>query len=44
MQNDYIMSNCVDDDIGNREEIELIIMRVVVYNEFEMFMKYGDFE
>lgn len=44
MQNDYIMSNCVDDDIRNREETELIIMRVAVHNEFEMSMKHGDFE
>lgn len=44
IENAYIMSNWVDDDVGKREETALISMRGDMHIEFEMSVRHGDIE
>ena len=42
MENDYVLSISVIDNIGNREEKALIIMRVGVHIKFQMSVIHKD--
>ena len=42
MENDYVLSISVIDNIGNREEKALIIMRVGVHIKFQMYVIHKD--
>lgn len=42
MENDYVLSIWVIDDIGNRGETALIIVRLDVHIKFEMSVRHKD--
>ena len=42
MENDYVLSIWIIDDIENREETALIIVRLDVHIKFEMSVRHKD--